>query len=147
MSNNQSNFSTQVKSLCEEAPTQVSQATEGDTASVPLQISSPDWSRASTVSVSSSGPSAAPSVSQFYSLNFTIPCKWRPSIMKAIKEEKLTPDIRNEIVRDVVTHMYGYMEKPTTSFCKFVAQRLILQHKFMRDSKGTGYVSLKKEIT
>ena len=109
--------------------------------SVQLEISSPEESRASTVSVVSSGPSATPSVSQFYSLNFTIPNKWRPSIMKAIREEKLTPDIRNELVRDLVTHMYGYMEKPTASFCKFVAQRLILQHKFMRDSKGTGYVS------
>ncbi len=63
--------------------------------------------------------------------------------MFAIEEKKLTPDVRNEIVRDLVTHMYGYMEKPTSSFCKFVAQRLILQYQFMRDSKGTGYVSIK----
>ena len=44
-------------------------------------------------------------------------------------------------VRDLVTHMYGFMEKPTSSFCKYVAQRLTLQYTFMRDSKGTGYVS------
>ena len=62
--------------------------------------------------------------------------------MKAIDEEKLTPDVRNEIVRDLVTHMYGYAEKPTTSFCKFVAQRLILKYSFMWDTKGTGYVSI-----
>ncbi len=66
--------------------------------------------------------------------------------MFAIEENKLTPDVRNEVVRDLVTHMYGYMEKPTSSFCKYVAQRLILQYKFMRDSKGTGYVSHRKLI-
>ena len=38
-------------------------------------------------------------------------------------------------------HMYGYMEKPTTTFCKFAAQRLILKYQFMRDTKGTGFVS------
>ena len=61
--------------------------------------------------------------------------------MSAIEEEKLKPEVRNELVRDLVTHMYGFMEKPTSSFCKYVAQRLILRYKFMRDSKGTGYVS------
>lgn len=61
--------------------------------------------------------------------------------MTEIKEKKLTPEIRNEIVRDLVTHMYGHVEVPKASFCKFVAQRLILQYAFMRDSKGTGYVS------
>lgn len=103
---------------------------------------SPNPSRVSTVSVTSSGPGNTASVSSSgFPLNFTIPTKWRPSIMFAIEEKKLTPDVRNEVVRDLVTHMYGFMEKPTTSFCAFVAQRLILQYKFMRDSKGTGYVS------
>lgn len=60
--------------------------------------------------------------------------------MAVIMDEILTPDTRNEIVRDLVTHMYGYMEKPTYGFCKFVAQRLTNQYPFMRDSKGTGHV-------
>ena len=64
-----------------------------------------------------------------------------PSITKAIEQQKLTPDVRNEIVRDLVTHMFGFVEKPTSSFCKFVAQELILKHSFMRDTKGTGFVS------
>ena len=62
--------------------------------------------------------------------------------MRAIDEKKLTFDIRNEIIRDLVTHMYGYVEKPTSSLCKFVAQQLILKYTFMRDTKGTDYVSL-----
>ena len=33
------------------------------------------------------------------------------------------------------------LEKPTSEFCKFVAQHLILKYPFMRDGKGTGYVS------
>ena len=61
--------------------------------------------------------------------------------MKAITTEKFTPVVRNEIVRDLVANMYGYMEKATTAFCKFAAQRLILKYGFMRDTKGTGYAS------
>ena len=61
--------------------------------------------------------------------------------MKAIEDKRLTPDVRNELVRDLVTHMYGCMEKPSSESCKFVAQRLILKYPFMRDTMGTGYVS------
>lgn len=99
---------------------------------------SPSRSHVSTVSVNSTGSvSASPS----YTHTFTIPLSWRPSIKSAIKNKRLNPDIRSELVRDLVTHMYGYMEQPTSGFCKFVAQRLILKYPFMRDSKGTGYVS------
>ena len=61
--------------------------------------------------------------------------------MKAIEERKLTPDVPNKVVRDLVTHMYGCMEKTSSVTCKFVAQRLILKYPFMRDTKGTGFVS------
>ena len=46
-------------------------------------------SQASTVSVAYSGNS----VSSGFPLNFSIPTKWRPSIMFAIEESKLTPDV------------------------------------------------------
>ena len=62
--------------------------------------------------------------------------------MDAISSKTLTPEVRGEIIRDLVTHMYGFVEKPTSRFCKFVAQRLILKYPFMRDGKGTGYVSI-----
>lgn len=76
----------------------------------------------SSVSVASgSSVTESGSSTTAYIQGFTIPNKWRPSIMTAIEEKKLSPDIRNEIVRDLVTHMYGFMEKPTSSFCKFVA--------------------------
>ena len=103
---------------------------------LPYMPSPPSVSGGSTVSVASSGEVTRAGVS-----NFTIPSRWRPSIMKAIEEKKLTPDVRNEIVRDLVTHMYGCMEKPSSANCKFVAQRLILKYPFMRDTKGTGFVS------
>ena len=106
------------------------------------QAPSPAPSHVSTVSFHSSAPSTSAAMLQSdFPVNFSIPNKWRPSIMFAIEEKILTPDVRNEIVRDLVTHMYGFMEKPSPSFCKFVAQRLILRYKFMRDSIGTGYVS------
>ena len=104
-----------------------------------IESPSPSRSEISTVSVPSAVASATTDTG---SLSFTIPTRWRPSIMKAIEEKRLTPDIRNEVVRDLVTHMYGHVEKPTSSFCKFVAQRLILKYTFMRDTKGTGYVSM-----
>ena len=104
-----------------------------------ILLSSPSQSQGSTISVASSGSSRSNLPS--YTTSFVIPSKLRPSIMKSLETKVLTPDIKNEVVRDLVTHMYGYMEKPTSSFCTFVAQRLILQYTFMRDSKGTGYVS------
>ena len=48
------------------------------------------------------------------------------------------------LYRDLVTHMYGFVEKPTSHFCKFVAQRLILKYPFIKDGIGTGYVSKEK---
>ena len=62
--------------------------------------------------------------------------------MEAISTKTLTPDIRNEITRDLVTHIFGFVKKPTSQFCKFVAQRLILKYPFMRDEKGTVYVNI-----
>lgn len=96
-------------------------------------------STSSSISLPDPLPST-PKSSQFSS-NFSIPSGWRPSIMQAIATEMLTKDIRNEICRDLITHMYGFVDKPTSKFCTFVAQRLILKYPFMRDSKGTGYVS------
>jgi hypothetical protein len=105
------------------------------TQSPTVRSQSPDQS---LISVSSASSLCA----KDYTQSFSIPSKWRPSIMSAIDDKKLSPDIRNEIVRDLVTHMYGFMAKPSPSFCQFVAQRLILKYDFMRDSKGTGSVSL-----
>ncbi len=69
-----------------------------------------------------------------------IPSMWRPSILSCIKEKKLTLEARNEIVRDLCTHMYGHMksevEKPTAMFCREVAQKLVKKYPFMADSGG-----------
>lgn len=59
--------------------------------------------------------------------------------MRAIEENKLTPDTRSEIVCGLVTYMYGFMEKPSASFCKFVAQCLILQHKRFKGNRICEY--------
>lgn len=65
---------------------------------------------------------------------FTIPRKWKPSIMFAISERKLCPDIRNEIVRDLVTHVYGQVDKPDTVLATKVAKLLVEKYPFMADS-------------
>ena len=67
--------------------------------------------------------------------------------MECIKEKDedqqrrlLTPKLRNEIVRDLVTTMYAYMSKPDKDFCTLVAKRLVAKYNFMKDVGG-GYVS------
>ena len=62
--------------------------------------------------------------------DFTIPTKWKPSIMFAISEKKLNPEVRNEIVRDLITHMYGFVDKPSPK----VARMLVEKYPFMADS-------------
>ena len=83
-------------------------------------------------------------------LDFIIPTCWRPSIMECIKKKSLNAEVRNEIVRDLVTNMYGYIEKPGAEFSTFAAQKLVLKYPFMRDhsikdgsanSHSGGYVS------
>lgn len=59
--------------------------------------------------------------------------------MIAISEKRLYPEIRNEIVRDLVTHMYGHVDKPDTSLAMKVGNLLVEQYPFMADSvTGSG---------
>ena len=82
--------------------------------------------------------------------DFTLPDRWRPSITNAIKapteaeqRKNLTPDVRNAIVRDIVTSMYAYTSKPNKEFCTQVAKLLVAKYAFMKDvgSSVSGYVS------
>ena len=111
---------------------------EPEVVSIPTSVRPPSPG-VSTISITSSG---GPGLNSVSAQGFSIPSKWRPSIMDAIEDKQLTPDVRNEVVRDLVTHMYGFMLKPNSSFCQYCAQRLILKYPFMRDSVGTGYVSV-----
>ena len=73
------------------------------------------------------------SVSSAYSFSshkgFEIPKMWRPSIMMCIREKNLTMQTRNEIVRDLCTHMYANLrsesQKPTAAMCRDVATKLV----------------------
>ena len=60
------------------------------------------------------------------------------------QRRRLTPDVRNAIVRDLVTTMYAVKPKPDKEFCSKIAKRLTEKYPFMRDA-GTnvsGYVSI-----
>lgn len=59
------------------------------------------------------------------------------------KRRQLTPNVRNAIVRDLMTTMYTFMPKPNKSFCTEVAKKLIEKYSFMRDAGAnvSGYVS------
>ena len=82
---------------------------------------------------------------------FNIPDHWRPSIMECINAQAeseacklLTPTIRNEIVRDLMSQMYVLWPKPSRANCSLVAKKLVHKYPFMKD-KGegiTGYVSI-----
>lgn len=55
--------------------------------------------------------------------------------MNAISQERLyPPELRNEIVRDLVTHIYAHTEKPTPAFVGDVAKLLVMKYPFMADS-------------
>jgi hypothetical protein len=102
-------------------------------------------------SVSSAG-AVAPSPSTSASKKkFSLPDTWRPGIMYAIngdgdaeQRKRLGPDIRNAIVRDLVSTMYAHMSQPNKDFCTQVAKQLVQKYTFMRDvgTNVTGYVSL-----
>ena len=69
----------------------------------------------------------ATSPSTVQSKKFCLPDTWRPSIMYAIqaiddgeRRKRLTSDIRNEIVRDIVSSMYAFMTQPNKEFCTHV---------------------------
>lgn len=69
------------------------------------------------------------------------------SCIRATDEEEqkkmLTPSIRNEIVRDLVTQMYTVKPKPDRAFCTLVAKSLMQKYTFMKDTGPNvcGYVS------
>ncbi len=53
--------------------------------------------------------------------------------MAAIEEKLLDSELRCEIVRDLVTHMYSFVGKPTSHFIEEVS-KLVANYPFMKDS-------------
>ena len=60
------------------------------------------------------------------------------------QRKRLTPDVRNAIVRDLVSTMYAHMSQPNKDFCTRVAIQLVQKYPFTKDvgSNVTGYVSI-----
>ena len=94
--------------------------------------------------------SLASSASAMAKGKFEIQRTWRPCIMACINQPDgyqqntaLTPTLRNEIVRDLVVHMYSFTPKIQKAFCTKAAEMLVTKYPFMRDvGKVSGYVSL-----
>ena len=126
-----------------------------DTQAKPLPVTPPTstsvWKSPSISDIADDNTSIVSSVStpSTHVRKFTDPDTWRPTVMLAInaddeaeKRRRLTPDVRNALVRDLVTTMYTYMPKPNKDFCTKVAKQLTDKYTFMRDA-GTnvsGYV-------
>ncbi len=72
---------------------------------------------------------------------FVIPLRWKPTIMNAIEKQQLNPEVRNEIVRDLVTHVYAHVEKPTMMCIGDVARKLVDKYPFMSDTGAAHFVS------
>lgn len=111
----------------------------------PQPPTTPSESGDDSMSVVSSASSLA------LSKKFKIPDTWRPVIMSCInakdneeKRRRLTPEVRNYIVRDLVTTMFSYNLKPSKDFCTHVAKSLVQKYKFMKDvgANVSGYVSV-----
>lgn len=65
--------------------------------------------------------------------------------MAALSKKRLNPIVRNEIVRDLVTHIYGSVENPSPTFITKVGEMLVEKYPFMADSKSSEsepYVSM-----
>ena len=54
--------------------------------------------------------------------------------MAAIEEKTLDSELRSEIVKDLVTHMYSFVGKPTSHFIEEVSRKLVANYPFMKDS-------------
>lgn len=116
----------------------------------PTPISSKFGSPLSPTGSLSDDQSIASSASTLNRKDFTIPETWRPSIMACLKQPtdserklELTPETRNEIVRDLVTQMFSYDPEPKAQFAAIVAKKLVKRHPFMKDigERVSGYVS------
>ena len=53
----------------------------------------------------------------------------------------LTSDVKNALVRDLVTTMYAFNPEPNSKFCKQAAEKLVKKYPFMRDVGPSGHVS------
>ena len=50
------------------------------------------------------------------------------------RRKRLTPELRNEIVRDIVSTMYAHTCRPNKAFCTDVAKQLVRKYPFMKDT-------------
>ena len=98
---------------------------------------------------SDDGASVASSASAL-TRKFAIPDTWRPSIMYCLQQPSLdeqqralTPQIRNEIVRDMAVSMFSFQQKPNKAFISQAARSLVKKYPFLKDvgQNVSGYVS------
>ena len=53
--------------------------------------------------------------------------------MNCIKQKSVSPQVRNEIVRDVVAQMFAFEPKPK-KFATEVAEQLVKKYRFLQDT-------------
>ena len=75
---------------------------------------------------------------------FPIPDYWNSIVDAALKEKRVTPYVRKEIVQTLCTSMkvYAYDQKPTLAQCESVAAELIKKYPFLKDPIGSPTVSI-----
>lgn len=59
------------------------------------------------------------------------------------RQQRFDIGVRNEIVRDLVTHMFSFHCRPSRDFCTKAAKMLIQKYSFMAEKgkRVSGYVS------
>ena len=54
--------------------------------------------------------------------------------MNCIEQKSVSPQVRNEIVRDVVAQMFAFEPKPKKKFATKVAEQLVKKYHFLQDT-------------
>lgn len=119
-----------------------------DTASgslLPLSTSSPTLSARSCDYQASSDSSSRPISPVFKEgvpVNYSLPKCFSSTVMESLEKKSMEPKVRSAFTRELIVHMTSYGIRPSSNFCSAVARRIILKYPFLRDSVGSGYVSI-----
>lgn len=73
---------------------------------------------------------------------FSVPKQYSETVMAALTAKKISSNVRAQISQDVATKMLGYCKYPTSDQYEVIAQKIVATFPVLRDSMGTGYVSV-----
>ena len=73
---------------------------------------------------------------------FVVPKQYSTAVMAALTQNKISSNIRNQIVQDVATKMLSHCKYPSAEQYETVAFKVVTEFPSLKDSMGIGHVSL-----